>query len=113
MKRMITIGVVAAGLIAGGAGIAFATGNQDSSDGSGDKPITGATLEKATKAALEHTGGGRVTETEAGGEDNAGEGYYEVEVTLGGGRQVDVHLDEHFTVLGTTGDAGDGSDAGR
>jgi len=75
-----------------------------------ERPITGPDLETATAAALEHTGGGRVTETEAGDE----EGAYEVEVTLPDGRQVDVHLDEHFAVLDTAPDGDEpGDDAGE
>jgi uncharacterized membrane protein YkoI len=61
-----------------------------------DIPITGDALEQASAAALEYIGEGRVTETEVGDE----EGYYEVEITRGSGRQVDVHLDEAFNVLG-------------
>ena len=38
-----------------------------------------------------------MTETEVGDE----EGAYEVEVTRADGSQVDVHLDEDFTVLGS------------
>ena len=41
-------------------------------------------------------GGGKVTETEVGDEDS----YYEVEVTLDDGTQVDVQLDEDFKVVG-------------
>ena len=37
-----------------------------------------------------------MTDTEVGDED----GYHEVEVTLDDDSQVDVHLDETFTVLG-------------
>ncbi len=59
-------------------------------------PINGDALTKASAAALEYTGGGRVTETEIGDED----GYYEIEVTLDDGSQVDVHLDENFNVIG-------------
>ena len=44
---------------------------------------------------LAHTGEGRVTGTEVGDEDS----YYEVEVTLDDGSQVDVQLDESFTVV--------------
>jgi hypothetical protein len=42
-----------------------------------DEPITGDALERASSAALEYIGEGRVTETEVGDE----EGYYEVEIT--------------------------------
>jgi hypothetical protein len=66
----------------------------------GEEPITGEALERASAAALEFTGGGEVTETEVGDE----EGYYEVEVTLPGGRQVDVHLDASFKVIDSEGE---------
>ena len=103
---------LAAAVIAGGAGIAVASGaGRDD-----DQPITGEALDRATAAALEETGGGTVTDTEQGDEDGA----YEVEVTLDDGTQVDVHLDEDFNVLGSdpdddTGpddDADDGDDDG-
>ena len=58
----------------------------------------------ATEVALDHVGEGRVTETEVDDED----AKYEVEVTRPDGRQVDVHLDENFRVVGTENDeAGD------
>ena len=59
--------------------------------------ITGTALEKASAAALAHIGEGRVTDTEMDDE----EGYYEIEITLPNGREVDVHLDEQFNVLST------------
>lgn len=68
---------------------------ENSSEGP-DVPITGTALEQASAAALAYVGQGRVTGTEVGDE----EGYYEVEITLENGRQVDVHLDETFNVLG-------------
>lgn len=61
-----------------------------------DIPITGDALEQASTVALEYIGEGRVTETEVGDE----EGYYEVEITRDNGREVDVHLDEAFNVIG-------------
>jgi uncharacterized membrane protein YkoI len=87
--------VVGAGAASGGAAIA-AGGDDDGTD----SPITGSALDHATAAALEHTGGGRVTGTEVGGEES----YYEVEVTLDGGRQVDVQLDKSFNVVSSEGD---------
>ncbi len=66
-----------------------------------ETPITGGALDKASTAALTHVGEGRVTDTEVGDE----EGYYEVEITLDDGSQVDVHLDESFTVLGQEADS--------
>ena len=71
-----------------------------------EQAITGTALEQASAAALAHTGGGRVTETEAGDEES----YYEVEVTLDDGSQVDVQLDEHFDVVGDEADDESGND---
>jgi hypothetical protein len=87
-------------VIATGAGAAVASGGDDDAT---DTAITGAALTRATRVALEETGGGRVTGTEVNDE----EGKYEVEVTLGNGKQVDVHLDEHFKVIGQKADARD------
>ena len=47
-----------------------------------------------------------MTGTEVGDE----EGYYEVEVTLEDGDQVDVHLTQDFQVIGTESDAGERED---
>jgi hypothetical protein len=63
-------------------------------------PVTGVELEQASDAAPAHTGGGRVTETELGGEES----LYEVEVTLDDGAQVDVQLDDQFDVVGSSAD---------
>lgn len=95
-NRLIAAAAVAVAVTAGGAGLAVATGGGDDDEA----PITGGALERATTAALAHTGGGRVTDTEVGDEDS----YYEVEVTLAGGGQVDVQLDEEFTVVGAEDD---------
>ncbi|MFC5381569.1 PepSY domain-containing protein [Aquipuribacter nitratireducens] len=95
MRRRTTwiIGGVAALAVAGAStGVAVAVSDDDGTE----QPITGDALEQASEAALEHTGGGEVTDTEVGDE----EGYYEVEVTLPDGGEVDVHLDEDFTVIG-------------
>jgi uncharacterized membrane protein YkoI len=93
LKRGLVAGAVIAALAVGGAAIAGATGGGD--DDGTEEPITGTALENASAAALEETGGGRVTETEVGDE----EGYYEVEVTRADGSQVDVHLDRDFNVM--------------
>jgi uncharacterized membrane protein YkoI len=77
------------------AGIAIAAGGGDD-----DQPLTGSALERATAAALEHTGGGVVTETEVGDDGAA----YGVEVRLDDGSQVEVNLDENFNVIGQTAD---------
>lgn len=62
--------------------------------------ITGSELESASEAALSYLGEGEVTATEVGDEES----YYEVEVTMPDGRQVDVQLDEQFQVVGAEGD---------
>ncbi|MFE2094432.1 hypothetical protein [Streptomyces sp. NPDC059460] len=91
-SKWIVGAVISVALVGGGAGVAAASGGEEK-----ETPITGSALEKASAAALKHTGGGKVTETEVGDE----EGYYEVEVTLKGGKQVDVHLNKHFKVTGS------------
>jgi uncharacterized membrane protein YkoI len=96
--RLIKAGaaVVVVGALAGG-GVAWGTAGDDDAT---QKPITGSALDKAKAAALAHTGEGKVTETEVGDEES----YYEVEVTLDDGRQVDVQLDESFNVVGSEND---------
>ena len=97
-RALIAVAAVA-GAVAAGTGVAAASGAFD--DGETDTSITGQALRKASDVALEHTGGGRVTGTEVGDEES----MYEVEVTLVDGRQVDVQLDEGFTVVGSEHDA--------
>ena len=58
--------------------------------------ITGSALTSASEAALAHAKAGSVTETEINDEES----YYEVEVTLPSGNQVDVQLDQNFKVVG-------------
>ena len=94
------VAVVAVGV---GTGIAVAGGSGDDNE----QPITGADLDQASAAALDHTGGGRVSDTEVGDEES----YYEVEVTLEDGSQVDVQLDRSFNVVGQEAD-GAGEDEG-
>ena len=105
-RKGILIGAAVVAVLAGG-GAAIAGGGGDDDD-AGERPITGTALKRASAAALEHTGGGRVTGTEVGDE----EGYYEVEVTRDGGEQVDVHLDRGFTVLGAAADRDEPDDDG-
>jgi len=100
-RRLIVTAGAAVVLGAGGAGIAAASGGSDSTEGP-DVPIIGDALQQATDAALASTGGGRVTGTEIHDEES----YYEVEVILDNGSQVDVQLDENFTVVGSTTDNG-------
>jgi hypothetical protein len=90
----IIVVAVALAAIGGGAGIVVAGSGDD------DKPISGPALDKAIEAALQHTGGGAVTETEVGDDGAA----YGVEVRLADGRQVEVNLDENFNVIGQEAD---------
>jgi hypothetical protein len=91
-----------AALAAGGMAIAAGAGDDD-------KPLTGATLDKASAAALAHTGGGTVVETETGDDGAA----YGVEVRRADGSQVEVSLDESFQVIGKEADDdGAGDDEG-
>jgi hypothetical protein len=104
-KKFIAIAGAALIVVAIGGGAAVATGAGNDSD----EPITGEALEKASDAALAHTGEGEVTDTEVGDEES----YYEVEVTLGDGSQVDVQLDEDFNVVGDeTEEAGEDDEEG-
>lgn len=64
-------------------------------------------MEKATAAALQHTGGGTVIETEAG-EDGAA---YGVEIRLDDGRVVEIDLDANFQVIGQESDDDGSADA--
>lgn len=95
-KAIIGAAAAATAIVLGGAGTAIATSGAQDDDGS-DTAITGPALEKASKAALAETHGGKVTETEVNDEES----YYQVEVTLDNGSQVDVQLDRDFTVVGS------------
>jgi hypothetical protein len=97
LKLTLMTGSVIAALGVGGVAIAGAAGGDD--EGS-ERPIAGGALDLASQAALDHTGGGRVTDTEVADEES----YYEVEVTKDDGSQVDVQLDRNFDVVGSEGD---------
>jgi uncharacterized membrane protein YkoI len=104
-RRVILIGAGVATLAAlalGGAAIANATMGDDG------EALTGATLERASAAALKATGGGRVTETEHDSEKGA---TFEVEVTKPDGSQVDVRLDGSFNVVAVDGDGEESGDS--
>jgi uncharacterized membrane protein YkoI len=94
MRRRVTL--ISAGVVAlialalGGAAIANATMGDDG------EPLTGTKLQRASAAALEAAGGGRVTETE---HDSEGGGVYEVEVTRPDGSEFEVRLDAEFNVV--------------
>lgn len=98
--RIAIAGVASAAVIAGGAAVAVANGGDDA-------PIQGSARDHAVQAALDHVGGGTVTETETGD----GGAAYTVEVRLPDGRQVEVELDARFQVIGTEGDEDGAGDA--
>jgi uncharacterized membrane protein YkoI len=98
--------LAAGAVVAAGLTVANATSGDDGpEDDGGDTAISGAALERASEAALAHTGGGRVTGSEVDDEES----YYEIEVTLDNGDQVDVQLDKAFNVVGDEND-GHGDD---
>ena len=102
-RRWIAAAALAVVLIGGGTAIAVATSADD------DKPLTGSALDRATAAALRHTGGGTVIETEVGDDGAA----YGVEIQLDDGSVVEVSLDSDFQVIGQEGDDdGAGEDNG-
>ena len=105
IKGMLIVTGVLAVLGIGGAAIAGASGDGDSDPNENDMAITGSALDKAKAAALDHTGGGKVTGTEVDDE----EGKYEVEVT-GSNGSVDVHLNKDFQVLSEVGDKDGGNE---
>jgi len=98
-KRLIVAaGVVATSALLGAGAVIHAVGGSDDPDGKEtETPITGEALQRASAAALAVTGEGEVTDTEVGDEES----YYEVEVTLPDGTEVDVQLDRAFHVVET------------
>lgn len=92
--KWIVGGALALAVVGGGAGVALGGAGDD------DAPLTGSALEQASAAALEHTDGGTIVETEIGD----GGAAYGVEVRLDDGRTVEVSLDQDFQVIGRTAD---------
>jgi uncharacterized membrane protein YkoI len=92
-RTKVLIAGAAAAVAALGVGVGVAAAGSNGDDH--EPAISGTALDRASAAALDATGGGRVTETEVGDEDS----YYEVEVTLDDGSQVDVQLDKSFHVV--------------
>jgi len=110
-NKLLIAGASVLAVAAGGVGVAAATGvGEDEAEAEGpDTPITGSALDQAEAAALDHTGEGTVSETETGDEES----YYEVEVTLDDGSEVDVQLDRDFNVVGDEVDGGEEDEAGE
>jgi hypothetical protein len=93
-RKWIVGGALALVVLGAGTTLAIASAGDD------DQPLTGSALDKATAAALAHTGGGTVIESEAG-DDGAAFG---VEIRLDDGSVVEVALDENFHVIGDSAD---------
>jgi uncharacterized membrane protein YkoI len=102
-RKLIVGGVLAFAIVGGGASVAIAT-IADS-----DEPLTGSTLDEATTAALAHTGGGSVVDTEVGDDGSA----YGVEVRLDDGSVVELELDTNFHVIGQENDDDGANDSER
>lgn len=109
-RKWVAIGASVAVLAAGGAGIAYAVGGDES-----EAQVTGPAAERAKRAALDTVGGGTVTEAEY--QESGGAGVYEVEVEREDGSQVEVHIDAGFDPVGTAADddagAGEDDDSGE
>jgi hypothetical protein len=107
MQKRTKLAIAAGALVAV---IGVGTGVGIASSGDDDTPLTGSPLDRATAAALAHTGGGTVLETEIGDDGAA----YGVEVRLDDGRVVEVSLNADFEVVGSAGDddAADGGETG-
>jgi hypothetical protein len=93
-KKILIIAVAALAVIGIGTAAVMAVSGED------DRPLQGNALERATAAALEHVGGGRVIETEVGDDGAA----YGVEILRPDGSVVEVSLDRSFRVIGSEGD---------
>jgi hypothetical protein len=98
-RLLLALGAVA--VVGAGAGVA-APG-----DGDSDEPLRGSELEQASAAALKHTGGGTVVDSEVGDDGAA----YGIEIRRGDGSQVEISLDNDFNVIGQESDD-DGSEDG-
>jgi hypothetical protein len=89
-RKLIAVGALALAVLAGGTGLAVA------GSGGQEQQLSGSALDRATAAALAHTGGGTVVEAEAGDDGAA----YGVEIRRADGSVVSVLLDANFHVTG-------------
>jgi uncharacterized membrane protein YkoI len=97
-RKRVVIPTLAAVAVLGAGGLVWSSAASDE--------LTGDERDRASAAALEAVGEGKVTGTETDDE----EGAYEIEVTRPDGSQVDVHLDKDFQVLSQEADDEDGED---
>ena len=91
--KVLAAGATALVIAGAAATVSVATGRDD-------QPLRGPDLDRATSAALAHTGEGTVVESEVGD----GGAAYEVEVRLADGSIVEVQLDDRFQVTGSSAD---------
>jgi len=100
-SKRVVIPTIAAVAVLGVGGVVWSSAASDE--------LTGNERDRASSAALDAVGEGKVTGTETDDE----EGAYEIEVTRPDGTQVDVHLDKDYQVLSQDADDEDGDDDGR
>jgi uncharacterized membrane protein YkoI len=98
--RKLIIGTAALAVLFAGGGVAVAAGHDDGG------PLPPEARQRATTAALDATGGGRVNSVERDSENGA---TWEVEVTRPDGTTVDVRLDARYRVVVVEGDHEDSS----
>ena len=107
--KLIAGGALTIVLIGAGTGMAVAGSNDEPADGGA---LSGSTLDRAVAAALDATGGGRVSEAEHADDG----GTYSVEVVVESGRHIEVKLDDKFNVIDQApdddGSGHDGADGG-
>ena len=111
MKAAIAMLAVGAAVVASGltAHMDRATAVAQPAVEQGDPAFNSADYQRAADAALRHMGGGKVQDVDR---ENEGGATWEVEMTTPDGRFVEVHLDNDFRVLSTSGerDANEGAD---
>jgi hypothetical protein len=101
-RKHVLIGLAALALSGAGVGVAVAGGE----NGDAKEQVSGPAADRAREAALAHHPG-TANSVERDGEDGA---TWEVEITGGDGRTVDVRLDENYRVVVVE---SDGEDAGE
>jgi uncharacterized membrane protein YkoI len=101
-RKTVVAGAIGAVMALGAGGAAIASSGGDDGD-DGDVTVTGVQADRATKAALEVTGGGHANSVERDSENGA---TWEVEITKPEGDTVDVRLDAEYHLVVVEGDSG-------
>lgn len=94
-KKIVAASIATVALVAGGSTYAFASGGSGDDPTSDDVALTGTTLQQASQAALDATGGGTVLSADEGNEGNVA---YELDIKTTDGKTVEVQMDKAFTV---------------